>query len=530
MKKFRKSFKKTHSKSKSVSKASSGRNSKINTYISSIKLNPIKLKNIETIQRNWRYHYRRNIENKIIKIQSIYRGFNIRKILNEIIILNKKLECFFSIIKITMFRHGINFDYLAHKRIDYYSDHKRAKKFLLLQRRIRYFLFMKKVKICEQLGLFDDIYIKTIEYRIKIKSKKSIDKYFSKPIYKFHKPLSKIIKIQKNYRLHLKFLKRLPKYNINKTSLNKCPLVTKATKIKIIHNEDIYKNVKIRPINNVKDFYIKAYYNYSPLIFIQKKYKERYNYLKENYKLKKHEKIKKKVINKHHYIYHATVIDVIDKILIIQKNIKYFLYRKHSIVNLIPKITIEKCEIKKSYGFKEYIKKYFYEDFTKRIVDIIRKFFLSLYINEIMKNIKFVKIKNKSFNIRNISTEIKKNNFINETSSHFTNKAKQLKRKETFSSSPKKIKPNSNKSKHSNLANLNDSKDKGAGKKKVSFKNENRIARRDLKYSPMQGNISDEIQPTLKYSKTLKKTEINTFMNKKPFLGAAKNIPLKKKK
>ena len=195
---------KSSSKSKSASKFPSQRNSRPNPKFAPTKLNTIKLKNIETIQRNWRYFFKKNIENKIIKIQSVYRGYNIRRIFNEIIILNKKLECFFFIIKITMFRHGIKYDYMANKRIDYYSDHKKAKNFLLLQSKIRYFLFMKKIKVLNQMGIFDNIYIKTIEYRKKIKSKKSEDKYFAKPTYKYHIPLSKIIKIQKNLRTHLK--------------------------------------------------------------------------------------------------------------------------------------------------------------------------------------------------------------------------------------------------------------------------------------------------------------------------------------
>ena len=106
-----------------------------------------------------------------------------------------------------MFRHRIKYDYLANKRIDYYSDHKKTKQFLLLQRRIKYFLFMKKIKILEKLGIFENAYIKTLEYRTKIKSKKSVDRYFSKTIIKFHIPLTQIISIQKNYRLHLKYIK-----------------------------------------------------------------------------------------------------------------------------------------------------------------------------------------------------------------------------------------------------------------------------------------------------------------------------------
>ena len=520
----------TLSKSKSTSKIPSQRNSRSNIKNSPTKINIAKIKNIETIQRNWRYYFKKNIENKIIKIQSVYRGYNIRRIFNEIIILNKKLECFLFLIKITMFRHGIKYDYMSNKRIDYYIDHKKTKNFLLLQKKIRYFLFMKKINLLNQIGIFDNIYIKTLEYRKKIKSKNSEDKYFAKPIYKYHMPLSKIIKIQKNYKLHLKYIKKLPKHNINKISLNKCPLITKITKMKIIDKDEIYKNVKMKPINNGKDFYYKINYNYTPLILIQRKYKSRFKYLNDNYKLKKHEKIKRKVINKHHYIYHATVIDESKKVLLIQKNIKYFIYRKHSIINLIPKIKIEKCEIVKSYGFKEYIKQFFYEEFVTRLIVIIRKFFLSLYLNELLRNYRLSKIKR-----INTSIGSKRNSTKDKSSLHFTNKVnKTFKKKETFNLSPKKNKQVVNKPRHSSLLNNSDSsmiKDKGSSKKKVSFKNESKLVRKETKNFGSKGSLfSSDSESSIKTTKTSKMNELNNNIKKKSNYGTNKSASFHKKK
>ena len=529
-KKTRNSFH-SKSKSKSTSKLPSSRNSKSSLIFPSSKLSKAKLKLIETIQRNWRIYYRKKIENKIIKIQSIYRGYNIRKIFNDIMILNKKLECFFFIVKMTMFRHGIKYDYLANKRIDYYSDHKKARQFLLLQRRIKYFLFMKKIKILDKMGIFDDIYIKTIEYRIKIKSKISEDKYYAKPIYKYHVPLTEICMIQRNYRMHLKFLKKLPRHNINKLSLNKCPLITKHVKIIKIKEEDIYKNVKMKPINTMKDFYNKIIYKCTPLLLIQRKYKKRFNNLKENYKLKKHSKIKKKVINKHHYIYHAKVINEIEKILILQKNIKYFLYRKHSIVNLIPKIKFPKCQIGKSYGFRELIKKYFYEEFVTRLIFIIRKFFILLYLNELIRNYKYMKISR----IKKVSShkniEPKSNKIRNQTGLNDTNKAKQLKRKETFNLSPQRLKPVATKPRHSNLlipSDTNSSKDKGSGKKKVTFKNEKKFIRKETKVLvPKGGNFGNDNESS-KFSKSSKNESSSPLLRKSTF-GGLRNISFNKK-
>ena len=389
-----------------------------------------------------------------------------------------------------------------------------------MQRRIKYFLFIKKIKILEKLGIFENAYIKTLEYRTKIKSKNTVDRYLSKPIIKYHIPLTQLISIQKNYRLHLKYIKKLPKYNINKISLNKCPLIFKQIKIKKVDNDEIYKNVKMKPINNGKDFYNKINYRYTPLLLIQRKYKERFNYLKENFKLKKHAKIKKTIINKHHYIYHATVIDLTDKILLIQKNIKYFLYRRHSIVNLIPKMKIEKCIMEKSYAIREYIKTYFYEEFASRLVIIIRKFFLSLYLNDLLKHYKFIKINRvKKINSNKALNESKTISSVqNEQPLHNTNKAKQFKRKETFNISPKKnIKPITNKQRHSSLLNSNDSnqiRDK-ANKKKVSFKNDIKTVRKESKNVITKGGIlGGELDSSMKSTQSFKKVE-SYFIRKK---------------
>jgi len=291
-------FQKNKLSSKSLSKKRS--NSLI--YINNISTNSSKLKKLIIIQKSWRIYYNKKIKNKIIKIQSIFRGYLIREMFNEIYILNKKLECFFFIIKLTMFRHAMKFDYLANKRIEYYSNHKNTKYFLLLQRRIRYFLFMKKIKNLDKLGVFNNIYIKTNEYRTKIKSKLTQDKYLARPIIKFNRPLTKIKMIQKNYLIHLKIMKKINKQKINKLFLNKCPLITKEEKYIIEEKQNENKIILNKVMNIKKDFYTKVNYDYTPLILIQQRYKERFNYLKENYKLKKHSKLLKKVKNKHHYI------------------------------------------------------------------------------------------------------------------------------------------------------------------------------------------------------------------------------------
>jgi hypothetical protein len=316
----------------------------------------------------------------------------------------------------------------------------------------------------------------------------------------------------------VKYIKKLPKHDIDKTSLNKCPLITKERRV-IKHNKDeIYKNVKMKVANQNKDFYDKLYYNYKPLLLIQRKYKERYNYLKENYLLTKHKKYRKTVINKHHYIYHARVVDVMDKVLMIQKNIKYLLYRRHSMVNLIPKIVIPKCEMKKSYGNREYIKQYFYEEFARRLIIIIRKFFLSMYLREMKANCKFIKnSSNNSFiNTNNIvNPNIEKRNSYKDINLNIFPGIKSFNRKETFSESNKRIKGPHNRTKQSNFAINNDSKDKV--KKKVSFKN-------DFKRS-------DSKKITDSFGRLNKKKDqaSNNFIRKKQTLGTIRGLLFSKK-
>ena len=387
-----------------------------------------------------------------------------------------------------MFRHAIKYDYLANKRIDYYSDHKNTKYFLLLQRRIRYFLFTKKIKVLDEKGLFNNIYIKTIEYRTKIKSKMTSDKYLAKPIYKFHRPLSKIIMIQRNYLAHAKLMKKLNKQRINKLDLNKCPLITREERYFNNEEIDVYKDIKNKVVINKKDFYTKINYDYRPLIFIQQQYKERFNFLKENFKLKKHSKLLKKVNNKHHYIYHSHVNNAMYEVLLIQKNIKYFLYRRHSMINLLKKVKIRKCEIKKEYEARGNVKKFFYEEFVSRLIVIIKRFFLSLYLKILKKNSRHKMIASLGLNdynyldsVRTNTNEsnntVKKRNSISSESNKPIRKQqshKKTTRKETMNISPNKINSHT---KQSNLIPNSESRNykERNQKKKVTFKSDMKL-------------------------------------------------------
>ena len=480
---------KSRSTSKKISKKSS--RSSINFFS-----NNFNSKKVLLIQRNWRLFYKNKIEGKIITIQKIYKGYLTRQLFDEVYILNKKLECFFYIIRTTMFKHAINYDYLANKRIEYYSDHKNTKYFLLLQRRIRYFLFMKKIKVLEKIGLFNNIYIQNEEFRTKINSKQTADKYLAKPIIKYHKPLSKIIMIQRNYLIHAKVIRKMIKNNINKIHFNKCPLITKEEKF--IDREKI-KEKKIilnKVINDKKDFYTKINYDYGPLLFIQRQYKERFEYKKENYKLKKHSKLLKKVRNKHHYIYHSYVVDGIYDVLTIQKNIRYLLYRRHSMVNLLKKIKINKCEVKKQYEERGNFKKYFYEEFARRLVIIIRRFFVSInfkILKKYFKKKKLIPFAFSDYNYLDSTSSNSKNelNYFERRRNSITTEPiiniiktqqKQIKapRKETSSTSSNK---EILQAKHGNLISNSESKNfkQRNTKKKVTFKSDTKVNKKIIK-------------------------------------------------
>jgi hypothetical protein len=207
-----------------------------------------------------------------------------------------------------------------------------------------------------------------------------------------------------------------------------------------------------------------------------------------------------------------------DKILMIQKNIKYLLYRRHSMVNLIPKIVIPKCEMNKRYGNREYIKQYFYEEFAGRLIIIIRKFFLSMYLRTMKTNCKFIKnSSNKSFiNPNNISSpKTEKRNSYKDIALNLFPGIKSFNRKETFNITNKRIKGPQNKTRQSNFAINNDSKDKG--KKKVSFKN-------DFKRS-------DSKKITDSFGRLNKKKDqtSNSFVRKKQALGTIRGLLLSKK-
>ena len=506
-------------------------------YINNISTNSSKLKKLIIIQKNWRIYYNKKIKNKIIKIQSIFRGYLIREMFDEVYILNKKLECFFFIIKLTMFRHAMKFDYLANKRIEYYSNHKNTKYFLLLQRRIKYFLFMKKIKNLDKFGVFNNIYIKANEYRAKIKSKLTKDKYLASPIIKFNRPLTKIKMIQKNYLIHLKIMKKINKQKINKLFLNKCPLITKEEKYIIEEKQNENKIILNKVIITKKDFYTKVNYDYTPLILIQQRYKERFNYLKENYKLKKHSKLLKKVKNKHHYIYHAYVVNAMYEVLMIQKNIRYFLYRKNSMVNLVKKINMKKCEIKKQYEIRGNVKKYFYEEFVRRLMIIIRRTFIKINFKLLKKTTKIRKVPTfkKDYNYID-STKIVENKFgrkksalstVFEKSQRFKQQIKKQIRKETFTKTSNKNLPQM---KQANLINSNpDTKNYKERNivKKVTFRSESKSGNKNISSSEEKKN---ENTSSITQTKNMKNSIKNSNRHKTVFHGNNLNFQFKKGK
>ena len=195
-------------------------------------------------------------------------------------------------------------------------------------------------------------------------------------------------------------------------------------------------------------------------------------------------------------------------------------------VNLIPKIVIPKCEMKKSYGYREYIKQFFYEEFTRRLFIIIRKFFLSIYLKTMKANCKFMKNNsNNSFiNSNNISipSPEKRNSFKDVSSLHFAPGIKSFNRKETFSIPTQRSKVSPIKTRQSNFANNNDSKDKG--KKKVSFKHE---LKRSVSKKIGQ-KTGTEMDSFGRLSKRKDQTS-NNFVRKKQNFGTIRGLLVSKK-
>ena len=90
------------------------------------------------------------------------------------------------------------------------------------------------------------------------------------------------------------------------------------------------------------------------------------------------------------------------------------------------------------------------------------------------------------------SIQLKSNALKNQIGLNNTSKNKQSKKKEAFNITPQRLKPVPAKPRHSNLLIPNDPniiRDKGASKKKVSFKSERKYARKEIKVIVPKGGI-----------------------------------------
>ena len=226
----------------------------------------------------------------------------------------------------------------------------------------------------------------------------------------------------------------------------------------------------------------------------------------------------------------ARVIDAMEQICLIQKNIKYFLYRKDSLINLIPKRRKEKCQIDRSFGFRELIKKYFYEEFITRIFNIITQYFLSFYFNIMKKNYILNKTDDKKNVIvdNNPAVQKKRNSFKTETNIHYINKVKALKRIQTFNVPLPKPKPVINKPRQSNLSIPNEesiqTKEKEkSSKKKVSFKNDSKINTSFMRKESKIVRSSLSSSSDIKSKKTTKND--NNTLRRKQTIGAIRVSP-----
>ena len=148
--------------------------------------------------------------------------------------------------------------------------------------------------------------------------------------------------LQKNIRYFLLYKARKL---INKSSYNKNYYFKKVIKAHIIQRKPhshLYPdrqglNCKVQ---NKMCFFTKSIIVLKPLLFLQKNYKQRYNYLIEEEIITKKLKILKISLNEHAYFTRTVKKNEYPKIKLLQSEIKYFIYRLNSNINLVPKVYI----------------------------------------------------------------------------------------------------------------------------------------------------------------------------------------------
>ena len=332
---------------------------------------------IKTIQRIWRKYFYLIVNNKIIFIQKIIKGWFVRRLINNIVKEIEKLDKFCIIIKITVLYHAIHFNYYKARRNEYNNNHRFTRLFLKLQRRIKKFLIAQKIKYILRTNDLSNLYIFIQKILLIDKKNLSNNQIFIRKI----KPISKIIMLQKNIRYFLLYKARKL---INKSSYNKNYYFKKVIKAHIIQRKPhshLYPerqglNCKVQ---NQMCFFTKSIIVLKPLLFLQKNYKQRYNYLIEEEIITKKLKILKISLNEHAYFTRTVKKNEYPKIKLLQSEIKYFIYRLNSNINLVPKVYINKCSFTKCYGIgKKKLKSQFFKqfilDYHNIIIIHIRKF------------------------------------------------------------------------------------------------------------------------------------------------------------
>ena len=351
--------------------------------------------NIKIIQRCWRRHYFLVVLNKILYIQKIIKGWYVRKLINSITSEIKKLEKFCTIIKITVLYHAIHFNYHKAKRNEYNKNHRFTNLFLKLQRNIKRFLIAQRIKKILKTNDLSNLYIFIQKILLINKNNLNKNQVFIKKI----KPISKILTLQKNIRY---FLIHKPRKLINKSSFNKNYFFNKIIKAHLIKRKvhsHFYKEKEGLNliVQNELCFFTKSIIVLKPLLFIQKTYKQRFKYLKENDIINKKLIILKQGLNKHSYFTRLSKKNYYPKLKLLQQEIRYFIYRINSNINLIPKVFLDKCSFTKSISIgKQKIKEHFYKKFmlkyNKTLITHIRKYILNHFRKLFFKN----KIRNKT--------------------------------------------------------------------------------------------------------------------------------------
>lgn len=333
------------------------------------------------LQQFWKKYFKFIILKKIIILQKNVKGWFTRKVLLEIRMINDKISKFLLLLKCFALLNSFHIRKKKKKMIKF-GKPILARKFLNLQKYIRHFLLYRKIMSVISRNDLNGLYLIPDKFLKTCKKHNNVNTFLLKK----HRPISKILTLQKNIR-YFYFTNR-PKPRINKIFMLHNFYFTKIIKqYKLEKTNRPHSTEGLIPIKKPKkqSTFIKKIINLLPLLYIQKKYKQRYKYLVIQKFYKKSKRIDKS--SRHDCSF--TKIFKVDKMkyfLFVQYHIKYFLYRINSAPNIITKQYLNRMVLTKEIIIKTVNKR-----LTKNkqiIIYLLDKVFKTHFILWLIKKIK----------------------------------------------------------------------------------------------------------------------------------------------